>query len=143
VSAAAFTVRRASWLRDESAIASIRDDVFVRELGVPAALERDGRDAACEHAIAEDADGHAIGCARLLADGSIGRLAVRPDWRGRGVGGALLERLVEIAAARGQTRVVLNAQTNACDFYTRHGFVRVGEPWIEGGLEHVAMQRAL
>ena len=141
MSAAAFSVRRASWPRDQAAIASIRDDVFVRELGVSAALERDGRDARCEHAIAEDADGRAVGCARLLADGSIGRVAVRRDWRSRGVGGALLERLVEIAASRGQTRVSLNAQTNACGFYARHAFARVGEPWIEAGIEHVTMQR--
>lgn len=140
---ATFSVRRASWPRDQTAIASIRDDVFVRELGVPASLERDGRDAASEHAVAEDAHGRAIGCARLLADGSLGRVAVRRDWRSRGVGGALLERLVEIAASRGQTRVSLNAQADACEFYARHGFVRVGEPWIEAGLEHVAMQREL
>jgi predicted GNAT family N-acyltransferase len=143
VSAATFGVRRAAWPRDQAAIASIRDDVFVRELGVPPALASDGRDAGCEHAIAEDADGRAIGCARLLADGSIGRVAVRRDWRRRGVGGALLERLVEIAAARGQARVSLNAQTDACGFYARHGFARVGDPWIEAGLEHVTMRREL
>ena len=137
----AFTVRLAQWRRDEAAIAEIRHDVFVVELGVPVELERDGRDPSGRHAIAEDAAQRAIGCARLLPDGYIGRIAVRREWRGRGVGGAMLERLVALAAATGDDRVALNAQSMACGFYERHGFKRIGVPWIEAGIEHVTMER--
>jgi predicted GNAT family N-acyltransferase len=80
---------------------------------------------------------------RLLPDGYVGRLAVLADWRGRGVGGAMLERLIELARALGHERVAVNARVDACDLYARHGFVRTGEPWIEAGLEHVAMERPL
>jgi GNAT superfamily N-acetyltransferase len=59
----------------------------------------------------------------------IGRLAVDAEWRGRGVGSALLIDALrrclaasEIAGARG---VVAHAVDDAAaDFYERHGFVR-------------------
>lgn len=138
-----FNVRLAQWDKDAATIDSIRYRVFVLELGVPAEIERDGRDPECRHAIAQTQGGHAIGCGRLLPDGRIGRIAVVREWRRRGVGGAMLERLIDLARTDGHSRVVLNAEANATDFYMRHGFVRTGEPWLEAGLEHVAMERRL
>ena len=67
---------------------------------MPDELEWDGIDADCRHALAEDAAGRPIGCGRLLPDGHIGRMAVLRDWRGRGVGAALLARLIAEARAR-------------------------------------------
>ena len=136
-------IRVASWTADEATLKSIRFDVFCVEQGVPEALEWDGIDAECVHAIAEDGDGAAIGCARLLPDGHIGRMAVRPRWRGRGVGSALLEALVEIATKRGDERVMLNAQTHAMPFYARYGFAPVGEPFDEAGIPHQSMEARL
>jgi predicted GNAT family N-acyltransferase len=74
---------------------AVREAVFMGEQGVPAELEWDGRDAVALHALAEDASGSSIGTARLLKDGHIGRMAVMSHWRGRGVGSAMLDRLVE------------------------------------------------
>jgi predicted GNAT family N-acyltransferase len=138
-----FTIRIADWTRDAGRLKSVRHDVFVVEQHVPESLEWDGIDADCVHALAEDADGRAIGCGRLLPDGHIGRMAVRPEWRGRGVGSALLERLVEVARARGDAKAMLNAQTHAMPFYARFGFVPAGEPFDEAGIPHQAMERAL
>ncbi len=70
-------------------------------------------------------------------------MAVRAPWRGRGVGSALLVHLVALAAARGDAKVMLNAQTQALPFYARHGFAVVGEPFDEAGIPHVAMERSL
>ena len=63
-------------------------------------------------------------------------MAVLRDWRGRGVGAALLARLVDAARAAGHRRVVLNAQTQAMPFYARHGFVAVGDEFCEAGIPH-------
>jgi predicted GNAT family N-acyltransferase len=139
----AFTVRLAPWAREAATIEAIRDAVFVAELGVSREVERDGRDGACMHVVAEDEAGRAIGCGRLAPDGSIGRLAVLPDRRGHGVGGALLERLVAQAAAIGLERVRLAARIEACRLYERHGFAREGDTWIEAGIVHVAMAREI
>ena len=73
------------------------------------------------------AQGVPIGCGRLLPDGHIGRVAVMSDWRGQGVGAALLVRLIDLAKARGDKRVLLNAQTQAMPFYARYGFAPTGE----------------
>ena len=141
MSAAHFAVRVAHSERDVAAIADIRRIVFVDELGIPPAAERDGRDASSIQALAVDAHERPVGCARLLPDGCIGRIAVIREWRGRGVGGALVETLVALARERGHDRVALNAQADACAFYERHGFERIGAPWTVAGLAHVAMER--
>lgn len=121
--------------------APVREAVFVREQGVPAELEWDGLDAAALHAVAIATSGHAIGTARLLDDGHIGRMAVLAPWRGRGVGSAMLERLLEAARDRGLPAVLLNAQTHAIAFYARHGFAREGSEFLDAGIPHVAMRR--
>ena len=70
-------------------------------------------------------------------------MAVQREWRGSGVGGAILDRLVARARERGFAKAMLNAQTHAIPFYERHGFRVVGEPFDEAGIPHRAMERAL
>jgi predicted GNAT family N-acyltransferase len=120
----------------------VRETVFVREQNVPAELEWDGVDAQCEHVLAEAGD-VAIGTGRLLPDGHIGRMAVLSPWRRKGVGSAILEALVRLAAQRDMKRIALNAQTHARPFYERHGFQVEGEAFMEAGIPHVAMVRDL
>ncbi len=141
--ARAFNLRRADWSRDQQALRSIRHDVFVVEQNVPEPLEWDGQDGDCRHAIAEDAAGRPIGCGRLLPDGHIGRMAVRREWRGEGVGSALLVALMDLARELRYPKVALNAQTQAMPFYARFGFVPVGAPFDEAGIPHQAMEREL
>lgn len=136
-------MRLADWQADEPALRSVRYDVFCAEQSVPESLEWDGLDARCRHVLAEDDAGRAIGCGRLLPDGHIGRVAVRAPWRGKRVGSALLERLLALAAERGDDRVMLNAQTHAMPFYAHYGFVPVGEPFDEAGIPHQAMEAYL
>ncbi|HET9463555.1 MAG TPA: GNAT family N-acetyltransferase, partial [Thiobacillus sp.] len=93
--------------------------------------------------LAVDDQGRAIGCARLLPDGHIGRMAVLPAWRGRGVGRALLAAAQNAAQARGHAVLRLSAQTHAAAFYARAGFVAVGDDYEEAGIAHVAMQKTL
>jgi predicted GNAT family N-acyltransferase len=143
VSEVPYTVRLAQWARDEAALKSVRHDVFIVEQRVPANLEWDDVDRECVHALAFDAQGNAIGCGRLLPDGHIGRMAVRREWRGRGVGAALLRKLIDAAHERGHERVALNAQVQAMPFYARFGFAPCGAPFDEAGIPHQAMQRTL
>lgn len=137
-----FAVREAHWPGDAQAVRRIREAVFVREQGVPAAIEQDGRDGDCAHVLAESAAGDAIGTARLLPDGRIGRMAVLPAWRSRGVGRALLARLLEVAAARGLDEVFLHAQRPVVGFYERLGFRSEGEEFLEAGIPHRRMRLA-
>jgi predicted GNAT family N-acyltransferase len=138
-----FAVRVADWAADEARLRAVRLAVFVVEQNIPEELEWDAMDAASIHALAEDPAGTPIGCGRLLPDGNIGRMAVLSDWRGRGVGAALLERLIAVARARGDARVLLNAQVQAMPFYARFGFVPVGDAFMEADIPHHAMARPL
>lgn len=138
-----FAVRACLWEEASLQMRRVRHDVFVVEQRVPEALEWDDADAQSLHALAADASGHAIGCARLLPDGHIGRVAVLAGWRRCGVGSALLSRLVDEARGRGDARVILNAQVAAVPFYVRHGFVASGDVFDEAGIAHRVMERPL
>lgn len=136
-----FTVRNADFAGDFDAIRSIRETVFVHEQQVPLELEWDDADNVAQHVLAVSSNGTPIGTARLLPDGHIGRMSVLAPWRGRGVGSALLEHLLVEARKRGFTKVFLNAQVQALDFYRRHGFETYGEPFLDAGIPHRSMAR--
>ena len=155
----AFRVEQADYVRDFDALRAVRETVFVLEQGVPPALELDEADARCVHVLARDASGTAIGTGRLVPPGEttagdahgdggvpaarIGRMAVLPDWRGRGVGDALLAALLDAATRRHWKRVQLHAQATAIRFYQRHGFLPLGARFMEAGIEHLTMWRNL
>ncbi|MGK5047451.1 GNAT family N-acetyltransferase [Janthinobacterium sp. GB4P2] len=134
------TIRLGDWATLGLDATAIRFEVFVDEQKVPAEIELDDMDAVCLHAVAYDDTGNAIGTGRLLPDGHIGRMAVRQPGRGTGVGGAILQLLMEKARERGDAAVVLNAQTVAAPFYARHGFVQQGDVFEEAAIAHVEMR---
>lgn len=143
MNAVGFQVEPVGYAEAAEDLRKVRETVFVLEQGVPAALEWDGSDSACHHVIARDPAGAPIGTGRLTPDRRIGRMAVLREWRGRGVGDALLQALVEQARALGWPEVSLHAQVSAESFYARHGFVPQGGRFEEAGIEHQTMRRAL
>ena len=136
-----FSVRDVDWVTAAPKLQHVRRIVFILEQQVPEDLEWDEADAACLHAIAEDAAGHPIATGRLLSDGHIGRIAVLAEWRGRGVGAAIFEYLIAAAIRRGHKELLLNAQTHAIGFYARYGFAPCGPEFIEAGIPHRPMRR--
>ena len=138
----ALTLVETDWARDAPRLAVVRRRVFIDEQGVPERLEWDAGDAVSTHWLAL-ADGSPVGCARLLPDGQIGRMAVLPAWRGRGIGRALLGAALATARVRGHRTVRLSAQVHAAEFYARAGFVVNGDVYEEAGIPHVAMEKAL
>ena len=86
-----------------------------------------------EFRIAEDENGSPIGCGALHVMwqdlGEIRTLAVTPEWLGKGVGAAILARLVDDATELGLGR--LFCLTFEVDFFTRHGFVEVSDAIID------------
>jgi predicted GNAT family N-acyltransferase len=138
-----YSIREVTWDEDRDRLRALRHEVFVREQGVPEALEWDGLDPQCRHVVAETPAGEAIGTGRLLPDGHIGRMAVSPAWRRTGVGSAMLDRLVAMARERGDRLVVLHAQSYVTAFYRRAGFEAVGAQFMEAGIAHVQMRKAL
>jgi len=138
-----FTIEAARWPDDRPALRQVRETVFVQEQGVPLALEWDADDTTAQHLLARDPAGLPIGTGRLLPDGHIGRMAVLPAWRGRGVGTALLSGLLGAARARGLTQVILNAQCSAVPFYERLGFTAEGPIFDDADIPHRRMRLGL
>ena len=126
-------------------VLAVRLAVFVHEQRVPLHEELDEHDPDAFHLLAR-LDGQAVGTGRLVIDGArgvIGRMAVLPQARGRGVGGALLARLLAEASARDVRSVSLAAQLHARPFYARAGFIAHGPHFLDGGIQHQRMIREL
>ncbi len=140
---AAFQVEAIDYHAGLEQLRRVRETVFVQEQQVPIEEEWDALDPLCLHVIARDAEGQPIGTGRLTPERRIGRMAVLRHWRGRGVGDALLVTLMEQARAQRWPEISLNAQVSAQAFYARHGFVPVGDRFVEAGIDHQAMRRRL
>jgi predicted GNAT family N-acyltransferase len=133
------TVKLGDWNTQKPNAYAIRKAVFVIEQSVPDEMEWDEFDLHSVHAVAFNEKGVAIGTGRLLPDGRIGRMSVLASARGLGVGGLLLEALMQASRQRGDQRNMLSAQVQAEGFYGRYGFVRCGAEFVEAGIAHIEM----
>jgi len=132
-----------SWEQLKALAGPIRHRVFCLEQGIDEALEWDEWDAVSRHAVAFDHHGLPCGTGRLLPDGHIGRMAVLPEARHQGIGGLLLNSLIEAARQRGEACVILHAQVSARRFYERHDFIAEGSIFQEVNIDHVVMRLLL
>ena len=126
----------------------IRTEVFVSEQGVPPELEVDGFDAVgapCDHFLIVD-EGEPVGTFRCIFEGGavhVGRLCVKKESRGKGYGRAALEFIEKHYAARGYEKLTLGAQCTAIPFYEKCGFSVVSDVFLDAGIEHRKMEKAL
>ena len=132
--------------RDIGTCQRLRRVVFIEEQGVSEADELDGLDEGAIHLLARDGE-RPVGTARLLvkgATGKIGRVCVLPEARGTGLGAALIRRaLEELARVPGLTEASLGAQSHATGFYEKLGFAVEGVEFLDAGIPHRHMRRAL
>ena len=133
-------VRIADWHKDNADLRRIRESVFIQEQGVTPEQEWDSDDASATHFLAYEGD-FAIGTARLLADGCIGRVSVLKDWRGLNVGELLMRAVIKEAERLGLKQQRLTAQVHAAGFYERLGFTAVSDEFLEAGIPHIDMLR--
>jgi predicted GNAT family N-acyltransferase len=94
---------------------------------VHALLWKDGLPAATGRLLLEDGPGH---------NAHVGRVAVLREYRGTGLGRALMEALQERAHKLGYPRITHAAQLHAIPFYERLGYVARGAVFLDAGIEH-------
>ena len=137
-------IKTASWQADRLALEAVRVVVFVQEQNVPVDLEMDDRDALCTHVLARHKR-RPVGTGRIDIEkhGKIGRVAVLPDYRGQGLGKALMVALEAMAQQAGLAQVRVNAQVSARGFYEKQGYVAEGETFLEAEIVHVRMIKPL
>lgn len=126
----------------------LRMEVFVVEQGVPAEIEVDEHDVTAEHAVVFDpsGDGSVVATARLLTVqgvGIVGRVAVRRDVRGTGLGAVVMLAIEDRARELDLPILELHAQRSAEGFYARLGYQAFGDEYLEAGIPHVSMRKTL
>jgi len=137
-----------SWSAARDVAYAIRHAVFVEEQGIPAELEIDAYDPIAEHVLAF-VDGQCIATARVYLDqqdpskAKIGRMAVLKDFRGQGIGTALLGETIRAGMMQGATVFELHAQHSAVSFYAKLQFKPDGAIFDEVGIPHQCMRLVL
>ncbi len=121
----------------------IRSEVFMGEQGF--SKEFDRLDDTAVHAVVYS-DGRAAATGRLFKGRSgwhIGRVSVRKEFRGAGLGGMVVRALEEKAKELGAEEIKLSAQVQAMGFYESLGYIAEGEEFYDEHCPHIAMRRTL
>jgi predicted GNAT family N-acyltransferase len=140
------TVRPARDPAEVEAARQLRVRVFVDEQGVSPEEEKDDLDEDATQIVALDESGLIATCRLRVVEAGVWkleRMAVDARVRGLGVGGRLLAGAEAEARSVGAREIVMNAQRTAEAFYTSHGYVPEGEPFMEAEIEHIRMRKAL
>lgn len=138
-----FDLIHTSWQQSSAALNAVRRSVFIEEQHVPEALEWDGLDASCHHVLVTAAGYGPVGAGRIKPDGHIGRMAVLKEYRGQGIGSAMLAALLDFAGQQQCAEVYLHAQVAAITFYEKQGFTVDGEQFMDAGIPHRRMVKRL
>ena len=125
------------WADEKERLMSVREPVFVHEQGFDADIEIDEFDPTSQHFLLLINDS-AVATGRLTPCGHIGRIAVLADQRGRGYGRIIMQEIIDHAAGKFDS-LELSSQMHAVPFYEKLGFIKVGEPYLECGADHLKM----
>lgn len=128
-------------------IHAARQEVFVVEQNCPF-QDADAADELSWHLAAFDEDCRVLAYARLVppgvkyAEASMGRVITTSLARGRGLGRALIAKVLEACEAKypGQD-MRISAQSRLERLYSEFGFVAQGKPYMEDWMPHTEMLR--
>jgi predicted GNAT family N-acyltransferase len=132
--------------KEIEAAMDLRIRVFCGEQGVSEEEESDELDAEATQVVAVDESGVIATCRLRYPEAAtckLERMVVERGLRELGVGGRLLAGAESEARSQGAELMALNAQRRAEPFYARNGYVTEGETFLEAGIEHVRMTKAL
>ena len=122
----------------------LRQDVFVTEQGFTD--EFDEFDCKSTHFVLFSDDGPAA-TLRFYDEGGgsvhVGRVAVKKEYRGAGLGRLLMNEAFSIASAMGYEKMTVGAQEDKSGFYERCGFKVCGEKYFEQDYPHLPMEKLL
>ena len=124
---------------------TLRSEVFVVEQHC-VYQDIDGKDPKATHVLGY-LNNELIAYSRFFKPGiyfdqaSFGRTVVKKTQRGKGYGHILVAKTLQ--AMREFSEIKISAQEHLRLFYQSHGFVSVGQPYLEDGIPHIAMIKAL
>jgi len=125
-------------------VLQLRSEVFVVEQDC-VYQDIDGKDKDALHILGKK-EGEIIAYTRCFPPGfyfeeaAIGRVVVKASQRKFGYGHLILKASVEAIIEHYKTKnIKLSAQQYLTAFYESHGFVQIGEGYLEDGIPHIAM----
>ncbi len=126
-------------------ILQARNEVFVVEQQC-VYQDADGYDREALHVVLPYEEGIGAYC-RILPPGikytewSIGRVLTAGAARGKKLGHLLMTTALDTIAAHGGGGIRISAQAYLQRFYESHGFVRIGDEYLEDNIPHIEMLR--
>lgn len=134
-------------LEELFAILKLRSEVFVVEQDC-VYQDPDDTDLHSHHLMAT-ADGRLVAYLRVIPagvesgnEGSIGRLLIAKEHRGKGLGHELIDRGIQLykEVVGREHPCVIHAQSHLEKFYQGHGFKTISQPFMFEGLMHTIMK---
>ena len=130
------------WIDEYELLTMIREKVFIEEQKVTSQLEWDGMDKDAIHFLAFK-DKKGVGCARAFVIQNrmqLGRMAVLREYRGEGIGSALIETAITLAKLNQLSGIYISAQCHAIDFYKKFGFEVTSDIYFDAEIPHRDMK---
>jgi ElaA protein len=124
---------------------SLRQNVFVVEQGC-AYLDADELDKKSWHLLGRRSDRQLVAYARLnfpntrYSEPSFGRVLTTKEIRGIGAGRKIVKACIQKSVQEyPKSDIRISAQTYLTKFYEEFGFMNVGDPYDDEGIEHIDM----
>lgn len=125
-------------------VLQLRSEVFVVEQAC-VFQDIDGADPQALHLLGSHG-GQLVAYARCFplgvkfAEASIGRVVTRLVSRGGGLGHVLIQKaMAAVGQQWGVQPIRIGAQARLAAYYSQHGFVDDGKPYVEDGIDHLEM----
>ncbi|KAB8139083.1 GNAT family N-acetyltransferase [Gracilibacillus oryzae] len=124
---------------------SVRYTVFVDEQNVPEELEIDELESEAIHFVGYIGDKPVAASRMRFVEGygKMERICILHEYRGRNFGKELLIYMEKVAKEKGMDKSKLNGQTQAESFYKKLGYETVSGEFMDAGIPHVTMTKAL
>lgn len=125
-------------------VVKLRQDIFIIEQNC-IYDDIDGLDYVSAHLLLLGDDNNLIGYLRLVPAGkkfeelSLGRIAIKKKYRGKGLGTKLIKKGLAIAKNWGETSVRIEAQAHLEKYYADLGFKTTSEIYDVDGIPHIQM----
>lgn len=129
-------IQQARTKNEKNECIAIRRSVFIEEQNIPEKIELDDSLIKSTNFLAIY-DGNFIGTARFRITNlgiKLERFAVLEDYRGFGAGKKLVRFILE--SIKSKSTIYLHAQESVIHFYTKLGFIPVGDIFYEAGIPH-------
>ncbi len=119
----------------------VRGKVFIIGQNIDWDIEFDGLDDEAILFTAYEAK-KPVGAARLYKN-KVGRVAVLEEYRGKGIGMALMQKIEEYAKNHAFDKLILHAQLYVKGFYDKLGYNAHGEIFQEADIDHIEMEKSI